>query len=113
MKRIQLFAVGLIVTACGGDKKTPKAPTVPVSVARAVKLSAPVEISANGVVEPMQSVEVQAQVTGTLLEVAFKEGDAVVKGQLLFRLDPRPFEVALKQSEAMLARDRAQAENAQ
>jgi multidrug efflux system membrane fusion protein len=85
---------------------------VPVEVASAVLISAPVELSANGVVEPMQTVSVEAQVGGMLQNVAFREGDAVAKGQLLFRIDPRPFQTALRQAEAALARDEALAANA-
>src|SRR5258708_13043567 len=100
-------------TAC--NKSAPAAsrrPTIPVETARSVQIAAPVEITANGVVEPLQSVSVQAQVGGMLTEVAFKEGDAVARGQLLFRLDPRPFQASLRQAQAVLARDQAQAANA-
>jgi multidrug efflux system membrane fusion protein len=48
-----------------------------------------------------------SQVTGTLVEVAFHEGDVVKQGQLLFQLDRRPFEAALAQAEANLTRDKA------
>jgi multidrug efflux system membrane fusion protein len=71
-----------------------------------------VEIAANGIVEPLQSVSVESQVGGILTDVAFKEGDAVTRGQLLFRLDPRPFQAALRQAQGVLARDEAQAANA-
>lgn len=87
-------------------------PTIPVETARSVQISAPVEIVANGVVEPLQSVSVEAQVGGMLTDVAFKEGDAVARGQLLFRLDPRPFQASLRQAQAVLARDEAAAANA-
>jgi membrane fusion protein, multidrug efflux system len=96
---------------------TTKAPehtvTVPVSVSPVVRVDAPALVTANGVVEPVQTVSVEAQVGGTLTEVSFQEGDEVSEGQLLFRIDPRPFESALRQAEAALARDRAQAVNAQ
>jgi membrane fusion protein, multidrug efflux system len=90
-----------------------RTPPVPVQVAAAMRISAPVTVSANGVVEPLQAVSVQAQVGGMLDAVGFREGDDVQAGQVLFRLDPRPIEAALRQAEATLARDRAQAENAQ
>src|SRR5262249_21370814 len=61
---------------------------------------------------PSQTVAVRAQITGELTDVGFKEGDDVTKGQLLFTLDRRPLEAALKQAEANLARDIAQADNA-
>jgi multidrug efflux system membrane fusion protein len=70
-------------------------------------------VSSNGVVEPAQTVDVQPQVGGTIQQVAFNEGDDVQQGQLLFKLDPRPFEAALRQAEATLARDEATAANAQ
>jgi multidrug efflux system membrane fusion protein len=83
-----------------------------VRVAKAETMIAPVVISSNGVVEPLQSVAVQAQVSGTLLDVTFAEGQDVAAGQILFRIDPRPFRAALSQAEAALARDFAQAGNA-
>ena len=56
---------------------------------------------------------VQAQVGGTLDEVNFNEGRRRQAGQVLFRIDPRPFEAALRQAQADLARDEAQAQSAQ
>jgi multidrug efflux system membrane fusion protein len=72
----------------------------------------PFELMATGTVEPLQTVAVQAQVSGILQRVAFKEGDEVKQGQVLFQLDPRPYRAALDQAMAALARDRAQASNA-
>jgi multidrug efflux system membrane fusion protein len=89
------------------------APAVPVQVAAVTTIAAPLTIQANGSVEPLQTVAIQAQVGGTLDAVTFNEGDDVQAGQTLFRIDPRPFEAALRQSEATLARDDAQAQNAQ
>ena len=105
-------AAALSVTACS---KTPEhqEPPVPVQVAAATRISAPVTMESNGVVEPMQTVAIEAQVGGSLETVAFNEGDEVQAGQVLFELDPRPFEAALRQAEAALARDQAQAQNAQ
>ena len=51
--------------------------------------------------------------TGQLSAIHFSEGQEVKKGQLLFTLDPRPFEAALEQAQAVLARDTAKAKNAQ
>src|SRR6266850_7741053 len=65
-----------------------------------------------GTVEPRQTASVQAQVTGILTRVAFHEGDEVAAGQLLFQIDPRPFQAGLEQAQAMLARDQAQARSA-
>ena len=79
------------------------------AVARAV----PVTIPAVGTAEPMATVQIRAQVTGQLSAVHFTEGREVKKGDPLFTLDARPFEAALQQAEAVLARDTAQAKNAQ
>jgi membrane fusion protein, multidrug efflux system len=65
-----------------------------------------------GNVEASSTVDVRSQVTGELLAVHFTEGQDVALGDLLFTIDPRPFEGALKQAEATLARDTAQAQNA-
>ena len=69
-------------------------------------------MKAVGTVEPLSSVQVRAQVTGQLSAVNFKEGQDVQEGQLLFTLDPRPFDAALAQAKAVLAKDTAQAQNA-
>jgi multidrug efflux system membrane fusion protein len=101
-----------LLAACG--KKAPeRTPSVPVAISPAVKIDAPAMLAANGVVEPVQTVAVEAQVGGILTEVSFQEGEDVTEGQVLFRIDPRPFEAALRQSEAALARDRAQAQSAE
>jgi multidrug efflux system membrane fusion protein len=84
---------------------------VPVLVATAVQKSVPVQIRAVGNVEAYTTVSVKSQVTGVLQQAHFKEGQDVKKGQLLFTIDPRPLEAALKQAEANLARDTAQLNN--
>jgi multidrug efflux system membrane fusion protein len=84
---------------------------VPVLVATAVQKSVPVQIRAVGNVEAYTTVSVKSQVTGVLTQAHFKEGQDVKKGQLLFTIDPRPLEAALKQAEANLARDTAQVKN--
>lgn len=100
-------------TSCSGTKAaTPAAPAVPVLAAAVEQRNVPVQVRAIGSVEPYSTVEVKTQITGELTGVFFKEGDEVKKGQLIFTLDKRPFEAALKQAEANLARDQAQAQNA-
>ena len=85
---------------------------VPVLVATAVQKPIPVQIQAVGNAEAFQTVSVKSQVTGVLNKAHFKEGQNVRKGQLLFTIDPRPFEAVLRQAEANLARDVAQLQNA-
>src|SRR3982751_4689745 len=110
----RVFAAGVFVAValggCSKDQPKKGQPATPVRVASAVKIDAPVTIMASGVVEPMQSVAVTTQVSGTLLDVMFKEGDVVEKGQVLFHIDPRPLQATVDQVRATLARDQAQAE---
>src|SRR5690348_5501312 len=106
------LATTIVVAACSKPPEQ-RTPPVPVQVAPVTHIAAPLTISANGVVEPLQTVAVQAQVGGTLESVGFREGDDVQVGQVLFRIDPRPFEAALRQAQATLARDDAQMQNAQ
>jgi multidrug efflux system membrane fusion protein len=109
--RSVVFTALLVLAGCA--KKEPLRPqTVPVTAGVAERQPVPYVLSASGTVEPLERVSVEAQVSGPLLRVRFREGDQVGKGQVLFEIDPRPFQVALDQARAMLARDRAQAENA-
>jgi multidrug efflux system membrane fusion protein len=113
---------------CTAHTAAPPPPAgVPVVVAKVTNKSMPVEIIAVGNVEPISTVAIKAQVSGELLEVHFKEGDFVHKGQLLFTIDSRPYQgqvgtvqaniekdqAQLKQTEANLAKDEAQLEYAQ
>ncbi len=84
---------------------------VPVLVATAMRKSVPVDIRAVGNAEPFATVSIKSQVTGVLTKAHFKEGQDVKQGQLLFTIDPRPLESAVKQAEANLARDNAQLKN--
>jgi multidrug efflux system membrane fusion protein len=88
------------------------APAVPVTVASVVQKPMPIDIRVIGTAEPYQTVAVHAQITGELTSVNFKEGDEVKKGQVLFTLDRRPLDAALKLAEANLVHDEAQAINA-
>jgi len=84
---------------------------VPVMVVNAVQKSVPVQLRTVGNVEAYNTVSVKSQVTGVLQKAHFKEGHDVKEGQLLFTIDARPLEAALKQVEANLARDSAQLRN--
>ena len=72
----------------------------------------PVQILTIGNVEAYSTVSVKSQIGGILTRVHFREGQDVNRGALLFTIDPRPYEAALKQAEANLAKDNAQLENA-
>src|SRR2546430_6305517 len=109
-----LAGLGLLSTCSwggGAAERTNPAP-VPVTVAPAVQKDAPVTLRALGNVGAYSTVSLKAQGEGRVARVYFAEGQEVKRGDLLFALDARPFEAALRQAEANLARDRAQAENA-
>jgi multidrug efflux system membrane fusion protein len=82
-------------------------PAVPVSVAPAVQRDLPFRIAAIGNVEAFSTVAVKARVDGQIVAVNFRQGQEVKRGEALFRIDPRPFEAALKQAEANALRDAA------
>jgi multidrug efflux system membrane fusion protein len=106
----------LLLAACssGGDagSASGQRPAVPVRVAAAVRKEAPIEVRAIGNVQAYASVAVKPQIEGRLERVHFTEGQEVKKGDLLVVIDPRPFEAAVREAEAKVAQDRAQAEHA-
>jgi multidrug efflux system membrane fusion protein len=97
----------------GGRGRGGDAGPVPVVTAIAAEKSVPENITTVGSGEALTTVEVRAQVTGQLVGVDFTEGQDVTAGQTLFRIDPRPFEVAVQQAQATLNKDQAQANNSE
>jgi membrane fusion protein, multidrug efflux system len=88
-------------------------PAIPV-VAQKVQVSdLPLVMTGIGTVEAYNVVEIHAQVTGTITQIGFVEGQTVHPGSLIAQLDPRPYQAALQQAEANLARDQAHLVNAQ
>lgn len=104
--------LAFLAAGCSNSDARPPRPSVPVTVAPVQQRSVPYEISAIGSVTPIQTVAVRSQVTGTLTHVGFREGNEVQKGQVLFQIDARPFQAALNQALANLAKDLAQLTNA-
>jgi multidrug efflux system membrane fusion protein len=110
------IGLGVLGAGCskesgGAAKPNMKAP-VPVMVATACARPVPMALKTFGNIEANVTVAVKSQVTGTLLTLNFKEGQFIKEGDLLFEIDKQPFEAALHQAEANLARDQAQYENA-
>ena len=94
-------------------RKAPKGPpAVAVTVAAALQEVMPIRVAAIGNVEAYQTVALKARVDGQIVAVNFREGQPVAKGEVLFRIDPRPYEAALRQAEANALRDRAAREQA-
>jgi len=88
-------------------------PPVPVVTAKVQVADFPIVMMGIGSVYPFNVVDVHAQVTGTIEKIGFVEGQSVHPGDLIAQLDPRPYQAALQQAEANLARDQAHLTNAQ
>ncbi|MEM4658456.1 MAG: efflux RND transporter periplasmic adaptor subunit, partial [Candidatus Methanosuratincola sp.] len=113
---LAFMLTGAMLSACnrageqsGGARA--QAP-VPVMVERASRMDVPIELRAVGNVEAFATVTVKSQVEGELFRAYFKEGEEVKKGDLVFLIDTRPFEAAVKEAQANLARDTAQLKKA-
>lgn len=108
---IAAIGIGVYFIADGRAKESRKAPkgppAVPVTVAPVLQETVPIRLQAIGNVEAYQTVSVKARVDGQIVAVNFREGDPVKKGEALFRVDPRPYEAALRQAEANALRDKA------
>jgi multidrug efflux system membrane fusion protein len=85
---------------------------VPVSVTPAQRRDLPVYLDGLGSVEAFNTVTLKSRVDGQMMQVNFTEGQEVHKGDLLAIIDPRPYEVALAQAQANLAKDQAQLNDA-
>jgi multidrug efflux system membrane fusion protein len=88
-------------------------PPVPVIATTVQQRDFPIVLTGIGTVTALSTATVRSQVTGLLVDVPFKEGQFVKKGDLLAQIDPRTFQAQLDQAEANLARDQAHLENAQ
>jgi multidrug efflux system membrane fusion protein len=82
-------------------------PATPVTVATAEMRDVPVQVRQIGSVEAVSVIAVKAQVGGELTKVLFREGDDVRAGQQLFEIDPRPYQQAIDQAQAAIAKDQA------
>jgi membrane fusion protein, multidrug efflux system len=90
----------------------PAGAPMPVATAAAQAGPMPIIVNGLGTVTPITTVTVQSQISGQIVQIAFKEGQNVKKGDLLLLIDPRPYQVALEQAEGALARDKALLANA-
>src|ERR1700722_17758132 len=98
----------LIVLTRSGAKASVQAPLPIVEVATVEQRDVPVYGEWIGTLTGQVNADVKAQVTGYLLTRKYKEGSYVRKGELLFEIDPRPFQAALDQAKAQLAQAKAQ-----
>ena len=108
-----------VVVACNssGDKtSTARAnatQTIPVTVATVQKQDLPIYLNGLGSVTAFYTVNVKSRVDGQLIDVKFREGESVKKGDLLALIDPRPYQVQLDQAQATLFKDQASLRDAQ
>ena len=109
---LSILLISCLAACSGGRSEPSKVRSVPVTAGTVIQRTVPVQVRAVGNVEAYSTVSVKSQIGGELIRVHFKEGQDVQKGDLLFTIDPRPYEAALKQAEANLAKDMAQLENA-
>ncbi|KPF47648.1 RND transporter MFP subunit [beta proteobacterium AAP121] len=101
-----------LLSACGGpaDAQGGPPPAMPVSVAPAVQRSVTDLETFSGRIEAAEFVELRPRVAGTVDKVHFADGASVARGQLLFTIDPRPFEAEVARATAQLAAARARSE---
>ena len=110
------LGAALLLAACSDNaagKPRAQIPPVPVTIGEVVEKTIPVQLTAVGNAQAFTSVGIKSQINGQLIEVRFKEGQDVKKGDLLFVIDPRPFEAALRQTEAALNQRQAEVRQAQ
>src|SRR5579859_209642 len=122
---VALITAGLFLLSSCSDKSTtgkaapsPQAalaamPPVPVNLGVASLKTVPIQVRTIGNGEAYSTVNVKSQVEGRVERVYFEEGQTVKKAQLLFSIDSRPFETAVQQAQANLAKDQALEKNAQ
>ena len=101
------WAVLLALAACDGKKDASAPPMPSVGVSQPVRRQVTEWDDFTGRFEAVASVEVRARVSGYLEEVGFKDGDIVEKGQMLFVIDPRPYEALAAQAGGQLAEARS------
>src|SRR5215831_2024553 len=105
---LTIACVGLtLFSACTKQQPKQQIPPAPVTVSQVVQKDMPVLIRAIGNVQPYSSVSVKSMINGQIVKVNFKEGQDVRKGDLLFVIEQAPFEGALAQAQAQLAKDEA------
>ena len=106
------IAALLVLAACSPKQGKSGGAPVPVAVATAARATVPYDVAANGTVTPLQTATVAPQVDGIVTDVTFREGQEVAPGQVLFRIQQRPYLAAYRQAMAALTRDSATAANA-
>ena len=103
-------ALVLLGVSCDGAKQqaAASAPRTPVGVVKAIQMDVPVHAEWVATLEGYVNAQIQPQVSGYLIRQNYQEGSYVHKGDVLFEIDPRPFQAVLDQAKGQLAQARAQ-----
>jgi len=99
------FAVARTLQRGVQTAKTTQPPVRPVLVAKVISKDVPLYLDEIGTCAAYETVQVQAQVSGQIIARHFQDGADVKKGDLLFTIDPRPYQAALQQAQAQAALD--------
>lgn len=92
----------LICISCHKKAAEPVTPSYPVRTGEAVQKEAPIYIEALGHVDSITAINIKSRIEGELTGVYFTQGQEIKKGDLLFTIDPRPYQAALKEAQATL-----------
>lgn len=108
-KVVCILFSAVLLSGCSSKRQATASspPLTPVNVVEAVKADVPYYVEGIGQLVPFKQVNISPQVNGMITQVLFHDGDFVKQGQLLFTIDPRPFEAALLQAIGSLAIDQA------
>ena len=103
-----VLAVSVVLVACQSEKAASQPPSPEVEVVGVVQQDVPIYQEWVATLDGYENAQIQPQVTGYLITQNYKEGSPVRKGQILFEIDPRPFQAVLDQAKAQLAQWQAQ-----
>lgn len=105
--------LGLLLSACGQEAPKPQRPPPAVSVLTVTPRTIPADFNFVAQTESSRQVDIMARVSGFLDKIAYREGELVKEGQILFQLDPKPFEAQLDAARGELKMQQARLETAE
>ena len=105
---VSLIVVAISQTGCKKKEVRAETPTPDVQVAPVIQQDVPLYTECISTLDGYVNAQIQPQVTGYLLKQNYSEGKVVGKGEVLFEIDPRPFEAAVAQSQGQLGETEAQ-----
>ncbi len=104
---MRLFLLCLLLTACHRTPLPPLPPSYPVKTGVAIESAAPIYLETLGHVDSLTSIQIKSRIEGEITGVYFTQGQEVKKGDLLFTIDPRPYQAALREAESVLEQNLA------